>query len=389
MRVLQAISFSDPIGGAEKSVIMMREALVLQGHDVCVVSARGEGTNSDFTFPPISHQATSPRSIVRRTWNQAAGRCVREAVRQFKPDVVHFHTLGQLSPAAIRAIGTTPAVMTVHGPEPFLKELLVWYFAPECFRGGEIDRKTLTVPGRVKFVYYSNVQRPLYRRLIERHVQMLIAPSRYIENVVRREGLRVPVRHLPNGIALPKVEPTNRESRRVLFVGRLEQVKGVHILLEAVARILSTGNPVALDIVGDGPARQNLTQQTHALGIAHAVTFHGWLHGQALIDRYRESRVVAIPSICPENFPTVCIEALATGRPVVCSATGGSPELVQDGVTGWVVPVGNVSALSAALEEALQSNAERMAKATRASVEELNVERFVNGLLEIYLDSMK
>jgi glycosyltransferase involved in cell wall biosynthesis len=58
-------------------------------------------------------------------------------------------------------------------------------------------------------------------------------------------------------------------------------------------------------------------------------------------------------------------------------------------VTGWVVPVGNVSALSAALEEALQSNAERMAKATRASVEELNVERFVNGLLEIYLDSMK
>ena len=132
-------------------------------------------------------------------------------------------------------------------------------------------------------------------------------------------------------------------------------MKGVHILLEAVARILSTGNPVALDIVGDGPARQNLTQQTHALGIAHAVTFHGWLHGQALIDRYRESRVVAIPSICPENFPTVCIEALATGRP----------------------------------EEALQSNAERMAKATRASVEELNVERFVNGLLEIYLDSMK
>ena len=113
----------------------------------------------------------------------------------------------------------------------------------------------------------------------------------------------------------------------------------------------------------------------------------GWLSGNDEIYRlYEQAQVVLVPSVWPENLPTVCIEAMAIGRPVVGTKTGGIPELISDGESGLVVPMRDSDALAHAMLE-LFTNApmrEEMGKSARARAEHFRIERFAAEILGVY-----
>jgi glycosyltransferase involved in cell wall biosynthesis len=132
--------------------------------------------------------------------------------------------------------------------------------------------------------------------------------------------------------------------KRMAFVGRLDPVKGALLLVEAMAEVLKSHPDATLTLAGDGPARAPAEARAAALGIAGAVRFAGFMTQGQVADLLANSDMLVLPSFA-EGLPVVYMEALASRIPVVASRVAGVQELVEDGVTGFTVPPGDVPTL--------------------------------------------
>lgn len=173
-----------------------------------------------------------------------------------------------------------------------------------------------------------------------------------------------PSREAPEATAMPG------QGARILFVGRLAAVKGVPLLLEAFADLAACFPEARLEIVGDGPDRAALEARSAALGLGGQVIFHGYRPSDAVAALMDEVDMLVLPSFA-EGVPVVLMEAMASRIPVVASRVAGVPELVEDGISGLLVPPGDVAALSDAVAHLLADPAlrARMGGAGRVKVE--------------------
>lgn len=391
MRILQIISYGYLAGGAEKSVLLLKEELQRRNHEVMIISsdhhANGDQARfDDRAFPEIDSPGTSlAGKMYKHFWYTPSYRAIRQAIADFKPDIVHFHTMGQLSPSALFALGETPGLLTVHGPEEYVSGILEWSLPQNLFRDEHISRSNLTGLGMLYYLYFRFAQRPVYVLGMRKHLKGLIAPSGYMADILKKEKYgSVPIYHIYNGISLPEYQPLQNK-RRLLYVGRLEYVKGVDVLLKAMKKVVAQIDDVHLSIVGDGLSRKELEMFVKQNHLENHVTFHGWLEPAAVNDQYAQTTAVVIPSIWPENLPTVCIEALAIGRPVIGTRSGGIPELVQHGSTGSVVAVGDIDELAAAIVMVLlRTDLSAVSKACAASAQQFKVATFGRNLERLY-----
>jgi glycosyltransferase involved in cell wall biosynthesis len=157
--------------------------------------------------------------------------------------------------------------------------------------------------------------------------------------------------------------------KRVLFVGRLDAVKGGPLLLDAFAAIRSDHPDALLTVVGDGRDRPALEAQAKTLGVAQAVTFAGYKTQTEVAALLEQSDMLVLPSFA-EGVPVVLMEAMASHIPVIASRVAGVSELVEDGVTGFLVPPGDVATLAARLGDLLADPdlGQRMGQAGRQAV---------------------
>lgn len=173
---------------------------------------------------------------------------------------------------------------------------------------------------------------------------------------------------IPNGIAASQIAQavagTRRVSGRVLFVGRLEPMKGVDVLLRAFAQAGLPEN-AALRVVGDGSQRGALEALAQSLGIAHRVTFVGYVPTPEVFTEFAQAEIFAGLSRS-EALGNVFLEAQAAGCAVVATKVGGIPDVVRDGETGILVPPDDVDAAHAALCRLLADADERTRSATLA-----------------------
>ncbi len=142
--------------------------------------------------------------------------------------------------------------------------------------------------------------------------------------------------------------PARRAGQGVLFAGALIPRKGVHILLDAFALVARDVPETLLEIAGaaENPDyARDLQRQAERLGLAGRVRFLGPLPQDQLAGRMAAAEVFVLPSLS-EGLPRVVYEAMACGRPVVGSRAGGIPELIEDGVTGFLVPPGDAASLA-------------------------------------------
>lgn len=142
-----------------------------------------------------------------------------------------------------------------------------------------------------------------------------------------------------------------------LAVGRLSEEKGHHCLLEAFALVLASGVRSRLVLAGDGPLRASVEARCRELGISEHVRITGWVSGDEVRRQLLLARALVLPSFA-EGLPVVLMESLALGRPVVSSWVAGIPELVEAGVSGWLVPPGHVQRLAQAMQACLSSSEE-------------------------------
>ena len=197
-----------------------------------------------------------------------------------------------------------------------------------------------------------------------------------------------------NGIDLATFTPARPDARPpvVVGVGRLVEKKGFHHLVDAVALLRDRGRPIRLELIGGGAEEQALRTRVASLDLDDRVTFLGPLTQAETRDRVRAAAVLAAPCVVGldgnrDGLPTVILESLALGTPVVATPVTGIPEAVLDGDTGLLVPEGDTAALANAIER-LVEDADlrcRLAEQGRRHVEErfdvLNNSRQLHGVL--------
>jgi glycosyltransferase involved in cell wall biosynthesis len=291
----------------------------------------------------------------------------------------------------LAATRSVPRVLTVHGPEDWTLRLLRWNLA-SATRG-----EALSPADRARALYLRFLQRPAYLLWLRR-IERIITPSEYFAESVRPDAGRVPISVIANGIEqLPDTgSAAEPDPQRVLYVGRLTRVKGVHVLIEAVRRLHEQGTDgsqpaVRLDIVGDGEQRPDLESAAADLVAAGLVRFHGWQEQKAVSEAVSRAAAVVIPSLWPENFPTVALEALQLGRPLIASQVGGLPELVGPD-NGVLVPAGDAARLAEAVASVVGGGAVRQAELGRGSLERAKrygVEEFLDNIERCYSEAAR
>jgi glycosyltransferase involved in cell wall biosynthesis len=170
--------------------------------------------------------------------------------------------------------------------------------------------------------------------------------------------------------ALPPRQAVRRERLRVICVGRLSPEKGHIGLLEAFAAVRKRGRDAELLLVGDGPERERIERRISELGLGSAVIMRGRLSEADTLTEIAGSDVLVLASFM-EGLPVVLMEAMALGLPVVAPRVAGVPELVQDGVHGFLFAPAAWDELAEGLDKLLADGAlrARLSQANRARIE--------------------
>lgn len=171
---------------------------------------------------------------------------------------------------------------------------------------------------------------------------------------------------------------------RLLFLGRLTGWKGAPVLLDALLALSSNRPEIELTVAGEGPARALWTAEVERRGLAGRVKLAGFLSD--VVPALHSSDLLVHTSIEPEPFGRVLIEGMAAGTPVVATDLGATGEIIENGVSGRLVPAGQPAPLARAIDELLSSGTRRteMARAARKRVEEcFTVENMVEGVVSV------
>lgn len=306
---------------------------------------------ADLTYGRVAQSRVSwlgrfARLAVMAHYLEAQHRAILAEARESQPDVIHAHWAIPTGPAAVlaaRKLGV-PSVITMHGGDVYVN--------PE--QGYDFPTRWYVRP-------------PL--RWTLRHAGALTAITEDCRQHALRAGAPAErIRLVFNGTDLRRFSPAGNGSRgdpgygpHMIFACRqLFPRKGIRFLLEAAAQLKPKFPDLKVVLAGDGFERPELARLAENLGMGPDVTFLGWVPNVDLPPYYRAAAVSVIPSL-EEGFGIPAAEAMGCEVAVVASDAGGLPEVVENGVTGLVVPRGDATALAQAIGSLLADPERRRA----------------------------
>jgi glycosyltransferase involved in cell wall biosynthesis len=380
VRILRVIARLN-MGGPALHVAYLTDGLKRRGYETTLVAgslARGEDSMAfvaDARDVPVIRIDELGREISPLRDLIATFRLAR-LIRQERPQILHTHTAKAGTVGRVAALLAGPRRPPI-GVHTFHGHVLRGYFGP---------------------------LRSLFFRLLERwlaaRTTALIAVSPQVRDDLVSLGIAPRERFavIRLGIELDEriaAEQNGRgESRRYLgipderfavgWIGRMTAVKRTDDVLVAFKRLRESGVDATLCMVGDGPDRTGLEQRAHDLGIVRDTLFLGYQEDVAPF--YAAFDALVLPS-SNEGTPVSVIEALGAGRPVVATRVGGVPDVVRDGVDGFLVEPGATDELADRLAELAQDPAlrERMGKQGRDRVlPRYAVQRLVEDVDQLY-----
>ncbi len=131
-------------------------------------------------------------------------------------------------------------------------------------------------------------------------------------------------------------KPLRQRAKQIGYVGRLSEEKGVVNLVKAIPLMLREQGDLEFTIIGDGPQKEELEKIIRENSLSQKVTLIGWVNHGELPEYLNEMRLLVLPSFT-EGLPTIALEAMACGTPVLATSVGGVPELIKDGETGFIL----------------------------------------------------
>ncbi len=402
MRVAFLVSSFPTI--SETFILDQIRGLIKRGCDVQIFAAQ---PGTDTAVHPdveahglmkVRHLAEMPESYVERPW-----RAVQVAAANPQAlGLAHVRSLNFLRhgpPAAsLRLFFDTAACA---GQGPF--DIIHCHFGPNGIRGlalhdiGALRGKLIT-----SFYGYDVSEYPRqrrgnpYKRLFARG-DLFLAISEHMRRKLMDLGCdanRILVHPLGVQPALfPAARQASAESPiRILSIGRMVPKKGMEYALRAVAALVSEEPRVQYTIIGDGPLRPKIERMVDELGLKRIVHLAGWKRRPEVVSALAETDILLAPSVTAESgdeegTPVVIMEAMASGIPVVSSLHAGIPEVVQDGVSGFLAPERDVVGLRSALARLIKNRELRAgmgAQGRSAIAERHDINKLNYRLLELY-----
>jgi glycosyltransferase involved in cell wall biosynthesis len=372
--------------GENRVVDQEGEALAQTGHEV-----KRFGRNSD----EIEHWSAMKKASLpaRVVWSPETRRDLTATLAGYKPDIVHVHnTFPLLSASVLYACrdAAVPVVATLHNYRlvcasgdllrngtvchDCLHRLPVPGILYGCYRGS----RTATAP----LVVAIGAHRKAWRSLVSAYV-FISAAQRDLHGGLGLPPDRVFVRH--NMIPYRNVQPVPRE-RTVVYIGRLDEVKGLRLLMAAWDRYRSMpGDPgLRLIIAGAGSLEREVAAWAST---RPSVEMVGHVPASLCFELMSRARAVLVPSVWEEPFGLVVVEAMAAGTPPIAAEHGSLVELITPGVDGVLFRPGDSAALALAVAdvEAHPERYEIYGKQARETYEQrFNPEHSLKHLLEIY-----
>lgn len=329
----------------------------------------------------------------RTTWSRRSYGELREILFREGPDLVHFHnTFPLISPSAYYACADAgvPVVQTLHNYRLLCP-------GANFLRDGRVCEaclgRSVPWPGVVHGCYRgSRAATACVATMLGVHKTLRTWDDKVNTFIALTEFARQ--KHIAGGLPADRIvvkpnflsrDPTPKigQGNYALYIGRLSEEKGVHVLLDAWSRL---GTAVPLRLAGNGPLAGELAGQISRQGLK-SISLLGTLPNGEVIRQLHGARCLIVPSVCFEAFPLSILEAFACGVPVIAAGHGGAGEIVRDGATGWHVPPGDHASLAAKVEWAWQhpDTMHEMGRAARAEFEaKYTAGQNCRRLLEIY-----
>lgn len=340
-------------GGAGISTFELAVGMKKAGHEVFVITTcrndveAGESEYHGLTvFKIVSDYASRWRAYVS-LYNRPVVRQVEHILKEIKPDVVHannvhyylsYNSIKLAKRYAQAVVFTARDIMSVHygklGTERYLKNF-----------DYHITWRDHLRQSKKSYNPFRNFCIKMYLAYADK----IFAVSKSLQNALVQNGIKdVAVIHTGADVKQWRVDEDKKSIFRktyglenkkiILFGGRLSEGKGGGKMLEAFVNIINEVPDAILLVVGSVDAyTRALQEKANTLGMGNQFIITGWIEKDVIRVAYATADVVVVPSLCLDAFPRIVIEAMASGRPVVGTCFGGAPEIIIDGVTGYVV----------------------------------------------------
>lgn len=384
-------------GGAESYIHSVSEALVKNyGYEIIIISTMPfKGASSLFPkktelnerisvyrFYPLNLYHRSKQSqankLTKIGWyvideaNFHSYSIVTKILKKESPDLVHTHNLRGISPLIFKSVSSTklPHVHTIHD---------VYLVSPGILPKDKVGKKFWSC--------YRNINKTLVTS-----PNLVISPSYFALQKYLKAGI---FRDTPN-LVLPNPPRFNlcpcrktTHQMNITYVGSLTAPKGILWFLKAAEKItsISENRDIHFHIVGTGPLKEYIHSYITEKKINN-IKLHGYQDMDQLIEIYKMSDIVVIPSIVSENMPQVIMESFAHSVPVIASAVGGIPEIVKHEYNGILINPSNPSELENAINEIVENRdiIKRLKKHALKTAEKYSLKNHVRKLNKKYLE---
>ncbi|HPH52027.1 MAG TPA: glycosyltransferase family 4 protein [Candidatus Portnoybacteria bacterium] len=333
--------------GHEVIIITTVQEKLCEGHEII------EGINIFKIYSNYNKRWRAWLSL----YNPKTVKKVKRIIKQIKPDIVHVHNIHyHLSYACLRSAKKYSKAVFLTAHDVMLVHYGKLMFTHKNFHEDRPKNYKISILDQIKEA--GKGYNP-FRNLIIRHylkyIDRIFVVSNALKKVLEINGIKnIEVIH--NGIDIEnwkaneetinkfKSEYRLNNKKVILFSGRISEAKGINTILRTMKLIINKDNNVILLIVGKSD--QKTIELTKELEIDSRIIFADWLDRESIKLAYLVADVCVIPSICFDSFPNTNLEAMACSKPVVGTCFGGTPEIVVDNQTGYIVDPENTEKLS-------------------------------------------
>ena len=328
MKVLQISPYADPtIGGQEKHVLNLSKTLASLGHEVTIFTCRYRSPNNSKNFRVYEVRSKGLLGLRLISMKELAHFLSKNSF-----DIVHLHyeTLFGETILLTNKICKLPTVTTLHSQ--MIRSL------PARFIYDRISLRFISIISRKVICLTPKIMQDLVRRGLDPYKCVIIP------NAIDVESLKIQFKKIQK--ELPEHEFD------LLFVGRLEQRKGIKWLLQSLILLHKKGKKVTLKIVGRGPLENEIHRIISANSLQKYVNLLRYIPEKDLLKLFLLTKCVVVPSLY-EGVPGVALEAMVANKPLIVTSIPGLSELVVNGGNGLIVNPFDIHGLASAIDRIL------------------------------------
>lgn len=404
MKILLVNKFHYIKGGSETYYFGLGELLEKQGHEVIYFSMKDKKNrpcgqdkyfveNVDFNVPMGKMEIV--KASLKMLYSFEAKKKFEQLLKDEKPDIIHLNIFQSQLTGSIVDVAKKyhiPVVYTAHDLKsvcPNYQMLNHGIVCEKCLKGNYWncfktgcmkDSRAKSLLATLEALVYR------YKKTYEK-LDLVITPSAFYKKKIEEAGIvKCPIIHMPN--FLPEeteYKASEKPGEYFLYFGRLSREKGILTLVKAYAQA-KVEKP--LYIVGTGSVEKQIQKLIQEKGLSDKIKMLGFKQGKELQDIVANALCVCLPSEWYENGPYSIIEAQAAGKPVIVSNLGGLPELVEDGVTGYVCRARDVQEIEKILNQIENSNKMNITIICNQAKQKYNPYTYADCLIKYYREIM-